>query len=107
VTERRVAAVDDVPVGRMIRVDVGGLPVCLAHASDGAFYAFDDRCPHEGASLSEGDLDGVIVECPLHSSVFDIRSGDVLGPPARDPLDRFPVRVADGFVHICGPKGSG
>ena len=56
-----------------------GLPVCLVHAADGEFYAFDDRCPHEGASLCEGYLDGVQVECPLHSSVFDVRTGMVDG----------------------------
>ena len=87
----------------MTRLEVDGVAVCLVHADDGTFYAFEDSCPHEGASLSDGFLAGAEIECPLHSSVFDVRTGAVEGPPARRPLACWRVRVADGLVNLAPP----
>jgi 3-phenylpropionate/trans-cinnamate dioxygenase ferredoxin subunit len=96
----RVAAVDEVPVGTLKRVDVDGTPICLAHAEDGNFYAISDICSHEEESLSEGDLFGCEVECPRHNSTFDLRTGQVSGPPALVAVASYPVNVEDGYVFV-------
>ena len=104
-TRVRVAAAGDIPVGGLLRVEVSGRAVCVAHAVDGKFYAVADACPHEGASLSEGDLLGAEIECPLHGSRFDLRSGQVRALPATEPAIPLIVVVEDDdlFVEEDGP----
>jgi len=96
-------AVAALSAGAMMRLEVAGVPVCVVHASDDQFYAFEDCCPHEGAPLSDGYLEGIELECPLHASIFDVRTGAVLGPPARRPLACWRVTVTDGVVRLARP----
>jgi 3-phenylpropionate/trans-cinnamate dioxygenase ferredoxin subunit len=99
--QREVIPRADAPAVRsMARFLVGDLPICLVHADDGRFYAIEDRCSHEDYALSEGELDGYTVECPRHGSRFDIRSGDVLNPPAVLPVVTFAVALSDGAVIV-------
>lgn len=64
----------DVPVGKMILVNLEGTAVLLANAG-GNIYAINNKCPHMGGNLSRGTLDGTVVTCPLHGSQFDITTG--------------------------------
>jgi 3-phenylpropionate/trans-cinnamate dioxygenase ferredoxin subunit len=83
----------------MVRLLFGDRPICLVYADDGRYYAIEDRCSHEEYALSEGELDGYAVECPRHGSCFDIRTGDVLNPPAVLPVATFEVSLSpDGVV---------
>ncbi|MGE0585183.1 MAG: non-heme iron oxygenase ferredoxin subunit [Flavobacteriaceae bacterium] len=97
----RVARVDDVPESEDATVvAVDGEPVALFHV-EGAFYAIDDRCPHEKAArLSDGYLDGMSIECPMHQACFDIRSGKVLSPPAKEDVGCYDVQVSDGQILL-------
>ncbi len=99
----RVADAADLPEGEVCRVEVEGTPICLAHAQDGNFYALYDLCTHEEGWLSEGWLDGMEVECPVHNSLFDLRTGEAMAPPAMDPARTFPVTVEDSGVFIEVP----
>jgi 3-phenylpropionate/trans-cinnamate dioxygenase ferredoxin subunit len=96
----RVASVDEVPVESMKRVDAGSVPVCLAHAEDGKFYALNDVCTHEEFSLCDGELWGMDVECPQHGSRFNLQTGKVTGLPAVIPAQTYPVTVEDGDVYV-------
>jgi 3-phenylpropionate/trans-cinnamate dioxygenase ferredoxin component len=100
VSNRPLFAVTELPVGGLRRFDLDGVPICLAHAADGNFYAFSDTCTHEEQSLSEGELFGMTVECPLHSSLFDLRTGSVNGPPAMLPMKIYPVSIESDEVCI-------
>ena len=80
-----VALAQDVPVGTLQKVEVEGKTVCVGRAA-GGWVAFQDECTHEECSLADGELDGSVIVCPCHSSEFDLRTGDVLNPPALDPL---------------------
>lgn len=95
----RVAALSaldpEVPLG----VTVAGIPIALYRLDDGVF-ALGDICPHQNVRLSEGFLDGDRIECPLHQSCFEIRTGKVLGPPARDDVKSYPVRVEGDDVLV-------
>ncbi len=101
-----VGPAEDAPDGTLRRAETGGTAVCLGRV-DGVWVAFDDTCTHEECSLSGGELDGSVVVCPCHGSEFDVRTGDVLTPPALDPLpiyetrmdgDELLVRLAPGEV---------
>ena len=96
----RVASVDELPVETMKRVDPDGVPVCLAHAEDGSFYALNDVCTHEEFSLSDGELWGLDVECPQHGSRFNLQTGKVTGLPAVIPATTYPVTVEGGDVYV-------
>ena len=96
----RVASVQDVPDESLKRVEAGHTPVCLAHAEDGNFYALNDICTHEEFNLSDGELWGLDVECPQHSSRFDLRDGHVTGLPAVVAARTYPVTVEGGDVYV-------
>jgi cytochrome P450/nitrite reductase/ring-hydroxylating ferredoxin subunit len=89
----------DEPAGALRQVEVEGHAVCLARTADG-WVAFDDTCTHEECSLAEGELDGGVIVCPCHGSEFDVRTGDVLTPPALDPLPIYEAREEDGAVLV-------
>ena len=90
---------DDAPDGTLRRVEVEGRAVCLGRVAR-QWVAFDDTCTHQECALSGGELDGAIVVCPCHGSEFDVRTGDVLSPPALDPLPIYEVRVEAGALEV-------
>ena len=67
----------DLAEGTMKEVMVQGRQILLARIGD-SYYAADNRCPHMGARLSEGKLEGAVVTCPRHGSQFDLRDGHVI-----------------------------
>lgn len=88
----KVAETGDLSPGEMMAVEVGNRRVLLANV-DGQMHAVDDTCSHAYASLSDGDLAGEEVECPLHGATFDLRTGEALTPPASDNVKVHQVRV--------------
>lgn len=96
-----VASVDDIPPGHAARLEIDGLPLAIFNV-DGTFHCLDDTCSHAEASLSEGELDpqGCAVECPLHGSQFDLRTGEPLSLPAVEPVRVHAVRVEDGRLSV-------
>lgn len=96
----RCAALDDVWEGAPLGVQVEGRPIGLYRFGD-EVHAVDDECPHQkGVMLSGGFLDGDTIECPMHQSCFNVKTGEVTGPPARDNLMVHPVRIEDGAVFV-------
>lgn len=95
---------DDVPVGSVHSVELGGVAVALARTPEGVF-AIEDRCSHQDVPLSEGEVVDCTLECWLHGSAFDLRTGEPLGPPAVTPVRTFPVRVegegASAMIHVA------
>ena len=94
----RVCAVDELPAGEAVRVEAE-IPIAVFNA-DGSFYAIDDTCTHQDASLADGWLEGCQVECPLHASAFDLRTGLPSCPPAKKPVRTYPVVVTDGVIFV-------
>jgi nitrite reductase/ring-hydroxylating ferredoxin subunit len=99
-----VARVDDLPAGKPTVVQVGGVLLALVNV-DGTFYAVDNECPHRGGFLGEGEINSDwhewALECPLHASVFDVRTGEVLSPPAGEPVRTYAVGVDQGIVRVA------
>lgn len=99
--DRRVHACSllAVPRGGALRLELDP-PVALFHTEEGELYAIDDTCTHQDASLADGWLEGCEVECPLHASRFDLRTGWVDAPPAKKPVRTHEVSVQDGEVYL-------
>ena len=97
----KVAEVGELSPGEMKVVEVGGEQILLVNV-EGNIHACDDICSHAYASLSEGDLNGDEVECPLHGSAFNVVTGEALTPPAEDSIRVFEVRI-DGQDVLVGP----
>ena len=91
----KVAQTSDLSPGQMKQVQVGDELILLVNV-DGAYFAM--------APLTQGDLNGEEVECPLHGSAFSVKTGEVLSPPANESLETFSVKV-DGDDILIGPKG--
>ncbi|MEU6576517.1 bifunctional 3-phenylpropionate/cinnamic acid dioxygenase ferredoxin subunit [Streptomyces sp. NPDC046805] len=94
-----VCRLEDLPKGGSVRVETTP-PIAVFHTDDGELYAIDDTCTHQDASLSEGWLEGCLVECPLHAASFDLRTGEPTCLPARRPVTTYRVTVEDGFIHV-------
>ncbi|MGA4847607.1 bifunctional 3-phenylpropionate/cinnamic acid dioxygenase ferredoxin subunit [Streptomyces sp. G5(2025)] len=93
-----VCRLEDLPAGESVRLDTTP-PVAVFNA-DGELFAIDDTCSHQDASLSEGWLEGCLVECPLHAASFDLRTGLPTCLPARRPVRTHQVYVDGGVVHV-------
>jgi nitrite reductase/ring-hydroxylating ferredoxin subunit len=94
-----LCATGDIEPGTVIKVDAGDLSLAVYNV-EGAFFVTDDICTHGPGSLSEGYLDGHIVECDFHNGAFDIRTGEVAAPPCMIPLKTYKVIVENGRVFI-------
>jgi 3-phenylpropionate/trans-cinnamate dioxygenase ferredoxin subunit len=95
-----VARATEIEPGEMRQVRVGRKRIAIINV-EGEFFAIDDTCTHEEASLSEGDLFGDIVECPLHGAAFNVRTGEVEAFPAVVPVETYQVRVVDDEIQIA------
>ena len=96
-----VGRVDDIPPGHAARTEIDGRGIAIFNCG-GELFALDDTCSHAEASLSEGDLyvDRCAIECPLHGSEFDLRTGRPLTLPAVEPVAAHRVVVEDGLIRI-------
>jgi nitrite reductase/ring-hydroxylating ferredoxin subunit len=90
---------DDVAVGTALKVETEGLSVAVFNV-DGEFYTLDDLCTHGPGSLSQGYIEGDIVECNFHNGQFNIRTGEVVLPPCMIPAKAYPTTVENGKVMI-------
>jgi len=96
----RVCALSDLPAEGAIGVDIGDTPVAVIRAG-GDVYALRDVCSHEEVPLSEGDIYDHTVECWLHGSCFDLRTGKPTGPPATRPVPTYQVKIEGDDVHVA------
>lgn len=85
--------------GEMKRADAGGVPVLLVRC-EGEVCALAHTCSHLGGPLSEGKLEGDVVQCPWHGSRFNVRDGSVIDGPATFPQPRFESRVREDQIEV-------
>ena len=94
-----LCSTDEVAPGTARKIEVGDLALAVFNV-EGEFFVTDDSCTHGPGSLSEGYIDGDIVECNFHNGQFNIRSGEVVSPPCMVPVKTYPVSIVDGRVTI-------
>jgi 3-phenylpropionate/trans-cinnamate dioxygenase ferredoxin subunit len=103
-TAERVCALSDLDDRKPVAVEVEEVPVVLVRDGDEVF-ALRDECSHAELPLSDGDVQPLRggrlgIECFLHGSCFDLRTGAPSSLPATEPVDVFQVRLVDGEVHV-------
>ncbi|ROT29258.1 non-heme iron oxygenase ferredoxin subunit [Micromonospora sp. HM5-17] len=103
----RICSTEDVPKGTAISAEVEGTEIAVVHAEDGNFYAIRDECSHAAVALSEGEVDGCTLECWLHGSRFDLRTGQPTGLPATEPVPVYPVEIRDGDIYLSLTPSNG
>ena len=94
-----VARKSEIPEAGAIAVEADGKRLALLNL-EGEIYAIDDDCPHEGGPLSEGQISGDEIQCPWHSSHFNIRTGRVTMDPATEDVATYKVRVVGDIVEV-------
>jgi 3-phenylpropionate/trans-cinnamate dioxygenase ferredoxin subunit len=93
------AKLADVPAGGALPVEVDGVEIALVRDGDDV-YAIRDECSHASIKLSEGDVEGCEIECWLHSSRFDLRTGKALNLPAVEPVPTYPTQITGDVVMV-------
>jgi len=88
-----------------VKIDLNGTPVCVTRIGDEVF-AIADTCSHSDASLSEGEVSDYKIECWLHGAQFDLRSGEVVTPPASIPVEVFDVIREGDTIKISSRKSA-
>jgi len=97
---QRACALSDLPDEGALGVQVAGVPVAVVRAG-GEVFALHDVCSHEEVPLSEGEIYDHTVECWLHGSCFDLRTGKPTGSPATKPVATYPVKIDGDDVLIA------
>jgi len=92
-----LTAEGDVPTGGAKCVEVSGRSYALFKV-DGKVYCLDNRCTHLGGPLCKGVLREFVIQCPWHGSRFDVRTGQVVGPPARSAVRSYSTTVEGGKI---------
>jgi 3-phenylpropionate/trans-cinnamate dioxygenase ferredoxin subunit len=99
VSFERACALSDVPEDEALAVTVGEYDVAVARDGD-EFFALQDQCSHAAVQLSEGEVSDGAVECWLHGSCFELRTGKPTHFPATEPVATFPVEVRGDELYV-------
>jgi 3-phenylpropionate/trans-cinnamate dioxygenase ferredoxin component len=100
----RACALDDIDDGGARAVEVDGVEIAVVRSGD-QVYAIHDECSHASVPLSEGDVEDGEIECWLHGSMFDLRTGKAVNLPATEPVPVYAVRIEgeDVLVDVTSP----
>jgi nitrite reductase/ring-hydroxylating ferredoxin subunit len=94
-----LCSTSEVEPGAALKVERGDLVLAVFNV-EGEFYVTDDACTHGPGSLSEGYIEGEVVECNFHNGQFNIKTGEVVAPPCMIPVKTYRTVVEDGKVFI-------
>ena len=95
----KLFSAQDLKPNQMKAADAAGKSVLIANL-EGTFYAIGNKCTHMACSLSNGTLKGENIQCPCHGSIFNVKTGEVVGGPASKPEPKYDVKVENGQVMI-------
>lgn len=95
----KVAKTNEIQTGEARLVYIKGKEIALFNV-DGQYFALDNTCTHEDLPLVEGEISGYELTCPWHGAKFDIRTGEVLSPPAYEAVARYGVRMTETDIEV-------
>ena len=98
-TKIELCNTSEVEAGGALKIERGDLILAVFNV-DGEFFVTDDACTHGPGSLSEGYIEGDVVECNFHNGQFNIKTGEVVAPPCMVPVKTYRTLVEDGKVFI-------
>ena len=95
----RACSLSELPAEGALSVEIDGTPVAVVRTGEDV-YALRDVCSHAEVALSEGDVYDHTIECWLHGSCFDLRTGKPTNPPATQPVPTYPVKIEGDDVYV-------
>ena len=98
-----LASLSELPDGGQLRVDLEDRTLLLVHHG-GTIYAIDYYCTHDELGLEGGDLHDGCITCPYHGAEFRLADGEVLAPPAWEPIQTYAVTVSEQLIHVDIPQ---
>jgi nitrite reductase/ring-hydroxylating ferredoxin subunit len=96
---KKIGLVQDMAYNQLKGVEIDGKLILVVKLAE-SFFAIGNKCTHRGCKLSTGKLDGETVRCPCHGSVFNVRTGEVVKGPAKNPEPSYPVTEEKGELSI-------
>ena len=99
----KVCMTSELASGEALKVELAGYTLAVFNV-DGNFHVTDDACTHGPGSLSEGFLDGEVIECNFHQGCFNVRTGEVVTPPCVVPIKTYPSLVEDDALYVELPE---
>ncbi|MGK0501038.1 MAG: 3-phenylpropionate/trans-cinnamate dioxygenase ferredoxin subunit [Oceanicoccus sp.] len=97
---QRAAKASDIAQGKTLCVEIDNIEILICHSKEG-FYAVNNMCSHADEKLSLGKLKDCRILCPLHGAAFDIRNGEALSKPARDPITSYPLKLEGDSILVA------
>ena len=97
-----VSDISDIEVGHSISVNVEGKKILICNTDEG-FFAVEDMCTHALIPLCGGLIQGTLISCPLHGAVFDLKTGEVMAPPAFEALKTFNLKIEGTSISVQNP----
>jgi 3-phenylpropionate/trans-cinnamate dioxygenase ferredoxin component len=95
----RVCSVSEIPDDGAVGVEIDGTPVAVVRTG-GEVFALHDVCSHAEVALSEGEVYDHTLECWMHGSCFDLRTGKPTNPPATQPVPTYRVEIRGDDVYV-------
>ncbi|MBX9689974.1 MAG: non-heme iron oxygenase ferredoxin subunit [Candidatus Obscuribacterales bacterium] len=95
----KAASLKEILPGKCKALELNGLKIVLVNQG-GSLYALEDACTHLGAPLSQGFLSKDCITCEWHGASFDLRTGEALSAPAREPLRTFELRLSGDDIEV-------
>ena len=96
-------SIEDLTPGSKKRITINGLELVIVNVG-GNVYATQKNCTHSDTDLTEGNLEGCVIECPQHGAMFDVTDGRVLSLPAITPLKTYPAKIENGMIMVDIPE---
>ena len=94
----------DIELGHSASVNVKGINILICNTEEG-FFAVQDMCTHALVPLCGGLIQGTLISCPLHGAVYDLKSGEVMAPPAFEDLQTFKLKIEGTSISVESPVG--
>ena len=99
-----VVDTSDIELGQSVSVNVNGIKILICNTEEG-FFAVQDMCTHALVPLCGGLIQGTLISCPLHGAVYDLKSGEVMAPPAFEDLQTFKLKIEGTSISVESPVG--
>ena len=94
-----VADSTDIELGQSVSVEVDGTNILICNTEEG-FFAVQDLCTHSFTPLCGGHIQGTLISCPLHGAVFNLKTGEVMAPPAFEDLEIFELKIHGTSIGV-------
>ena len=98
-----VSDTPDIELNHSVSVNVNGKNILICNTEEG-FFAVQDMCTHALIPLCGGLIQGTLISCPLHGAVFNLKTGEVMAPPAFEDLDTFMLKIEGTSISVKNPE---